>query len=115
MLIKLAMLLDCAGDMTRILDEALLRQGVDMLDATEKDLNKVFAGAGKNPLAELAFKIVSKLEEAPNKRLAKKQLLAALYEDGDVDQQDKALDFLLKTEQISRGLTTNGLEVFTLT
>ncbi len=109
MLIKLAMLLDCAEHVTMLLNEKLLRQGVEMLDATEKDLNKVFAGAGKNPLAELAFRLVSKLEEAPNKRLSKKQVLAALFDDGDVEQIDKALDFLIKTEQVIQGQQGNAI------
>lgn len=103
MLIKLAMLLDLSEDMTGILTSEILSRGVDMLDATEKDLNRVFAGAGKNPLAELAFKVISKLEEAPNHRLSKKQLLAALFEDGDLDQIDKAIAFLTTTDQIVRG------------
>lgn len=104
MLIKLAMLLDLAEDMSGIITEPLLQRGVEMLDATEKDLNRVFAGAGKNPLAELAFKVISKLEEAPNKQLSKKQLVAALFEDGDVEQIDKAIQFLLTTDQITKGI-----------
>lgn len=114
MLIKLAMLLDCSETMTKILTADLLQRGVGMLDATEKDLGKVFAGAGKNPGAELAFKVVSKLEEAPNKRLSRKQLLAALFEDGDNEQQNLALSFLLETDKVSRGLTSSGIEVYTL-
>ncbi len=107
MLIKLAMLLDCSEDMTMILNADILRRGVAMLDATEKDLNKVFAGAGKNPLAELAFKVISKMEEAPDKQLLQKQLLAALFEDGDADQINKALDFLCQTEQLIKGVKGN--------
>lgn len=113
MLIKLAMLLDCSENMTMKLDADLLRRGVEMLNATEKDLGKVFAGAGKNPLAELAFKVISRLEEAPNKRLMKKQLLAVLFEDGDVEQQEKALDYLIKTDQIVQG-TLNAFPCYTL-
>lgn len=84
-----------------------------MLDATEKDLGKVFAGAGKNPLAELAFKIISRLEEAPNHRLMQKQLLAVMFEDGDIDEQNKALDFLVRTDQIVQG-TLNSFPCYTL-
>jgi hypothetical protein len=104
MLIKLCMLLDLADEMTGTLSGELLERGVAMLDATEKDLNRVLAGAGKNPLAELAFKILSKLEEAPDKRLSKKQLLAALFEDGDLDQIDKAIAFLVTTEKVTKGV-----------
>lgn len=104
-LIKVAMLLDVANGMTGLLTEEILRQALAMLDATETHLNKVLAGAGKNPLAELAYKIYSRLEEAPNKLLAKKQIIAALFEDGDLEQIDKALDYLIRTEVVRRGFT----------
>jgi len=104
MLIKLAMLLDIAEGMTHVLTDELLDRGVRMLDATEKDLNRVFAGAGKNPLAELAFKVLSKLEEAPDNRLSKKQLIASLFEDGDLEQIDKAISFLVTTDQVIKGV-----------
>jgi hypothetical protein len=105
MAIKVAMLLDLSYDMKGVLTKELLQDAITRLDATEKDLNKVFAGAGKNPLAELAHKIISRLEEAPQNRLSKKQLLAGLFDDGDMEQIDKALDFLIRTDVVQRGLT----------
>lgn len=113
MLIKLAMLLDCSEGMSMELSGELLQRGVHMLDATEKDLNKVFAGAGKNPGAELAFKIVSRLEEAPNKRLNKKQIVAAVFEDGPMDEIEKALTYLTTIDQVSQGIQGQAV-VYTL-
>lgn len=102
MLLKIAMLLDLGNELTGIITEDTLREGLQMLDDTEKDLNRVFAGAGKNPLAELAFKILSRIEEAPDKTITRKQLLASLYDDGDLDQIDKAVHYLVTTDQLAR-------------
>jgi hypothetical protein len=112
MLLKLCMLLDLAGPLSYHINESLLRRGLKMLDETEKDLNRVFAGAGKNPLAELAFKILLKIEDSQDKRITRKQLLATMYEEGDMDQIDKAIHFLVSTDQIVRGtLGPNQIEV----
>jgi hypothetical protein len=115
MAIKVAMLLDLSYNMQGLLTPELLIESISRLDATEKDLNKVFAGAGKNPLAELAHKLISRLEEAPNNRLSKKQLLASLFDDGDMEQIDKAIDFLVRTEVISKGVTASQPPVEILT
>jgi hypothetical protein len=112
--IKVAMLLDIAREMTGKLTAELLQTAVSLLDATETHLNKVLSGAGKNPLAELAYKVFSRLEEAPDKLLSKKQLIAALFEDGDMEQIDKAIDYLVRTDVIARKMTTSLVEMYQL-
>lgn len=102
MLLKVAMLLDLAGSCTSVLTKPLLEQGIAMLDETETHLNKVLAGAGRNPLAALAYKIVSRLEEAPDKLLTKKQLIATLFEDGSQLEIDQALEYLTRTDVVRR-------------
>lgn len=103
-LIKVAMLLDLAGDMTGILTETYFRKSLQMLDDVELHLNKVLAGAGRNPLAEIAYKIIARIEEAPDQVLSKKQIIAALWEDGDIEQTEKALDYLIRTDKLKREL-----------
>ena len=106
MAIKVAMLLDLADEMSGIISLDHIKSAVHRLDTIEVDLGKVFAGSGKNPLAELASKILSRLEEAPNGLLAKKQIIGSLFDDGDVEAINKALDYLIQVERIERRIVT---------
>jgi hypothetical protein len=117
MAIKVAMLLDLAQGMSGKIDQPTIHDAVLRLDKVEGDIGKVFAGAGKNPLAELASKIISRLEEAPNNRLTKKQIIASMFEDGDMEQIAKAIDYLNQTDIITRGVTgsPNPTEILSLT
>lgn len=105
-LLKVAMLLDMAQDMTGILTAELFQKALELLDRVEVNLHRVLAGAGRNPLADLAYKLLTKLEEAPDNKLSKKQLIGALFDDGDLEQIDKALDFLIRTDSVKRVVTT---------
>jgi hypothetical protein len=102
-LIKVSMLLDLSREMSGLLTERLFRDTLAMLDEVEVHLNRVLAGAGKNPLAELAYRIYSRLEEAPDKTLPKKKLITALFEDGSMEDIDKALEYLIRTDVVVRG------------
>lgn len=104
-LIKVAMLLDLAQDMTGVLTEDLFIRALRLLDDVEINLHRVLAGAGRNPLADLAYKLTVKLEEAPDNKLPKKQVIAALFDDGNLEEIDKAIDFLVRTDTIVKLLT----------
>jgi hypothetical protein len=108
MLIKLAMLLDCADGMTRQLDENLLARGVEMLDSTEKDLHRVFAGSGTNPQAELASKMLARIEATAGGKMSAKALLHVSFSEGSEDEQAKALDYLIRTGQVRKANTQEG-------
>lgn len=104
-LIKVAMLLDLAQNMTGVLTAKLFEEALLLLDRVEVNLHRVLAGAGRNPLADLAYKLTVKLEEAPDNKLAKKQVISALFDDGDLEEIDKAIDFLKRTDVICSSLS----------
>lgn len=107
-LLKLAMLIDVAEDMKKVITLDHLHRGLELLDSVDPELNRIFAGAGRNVLAELASKIESRLLNAPNRTLPKKQILAALFSEGDADEITKAIDFLVMTGRVQRLITTTG-------
>ena len=108
MLIKVAMLIDVAENMTKMITVDHLTRALEMLDSVDPELNRVFAGAGRNILAELASKIITRCAEAPNHRLPKKQIIASMFNDGDVDEITKAIDYLVATGKAKRDFLTMG-------
>ena len=113
MLIKVAMLLVVSEfTFVRIIELRHVQRALAMLDEVEPDLSKIFAGAGKNLGAELAHKIVRYLEELPQKKAVRKQILAALYTEGNAREIDEALDFLTTTNKVTKKiLTAQGTSV----
>jgi len=108
MLIKMAMCLDLAGDPTYRLTIPNLERGLSMLNAIEDGLDRIFSGAGKNPLADLAMRALSRLEEAPDQTMQERQILSALFSEGKKEDVLLALEHLITSEVIVRvTLTTD--------
>ena len=102
-LIKVAMLLvisEMRQPENRVIQLRHLQQGIAMLDAIEPDLTRIFAGAGRNPGAELAHKIAMQLEDIGERGLTRKQILAQFYHEGETRQIDEALTFLTTTGRV---------------
>jgi hypothetical protein len=103
-LIKVAMLLVIAemrNPESRVIHLRHLERGLTMLDSIEPDLTRIFAGAGKNPGAELANKILMQLQETGGRGLTRKQILAQFYHEGPTREIDEALSFLTTTNKAS--------------
>jgi hypothetical protein len=112
-LIKVAMLLvvsEFSGDKTIHLRHA--QEALNMLDEVEPNLSRIFAGAGRNIGAELANKVMIFIRETGQKSATRKQILAALYTEGNAKEIDEALDFLTTTGKLNRKvLSAAGLSV----
>jgi len=106
-LIKVCMLLVVSEfEMENVIDLPHLLKGIEMLDQVEPDIGRIFAGAGRNIGADIAHKVLHCIEEAPAGQMAKKQVLALMYNDGNAKEIDEALDFLVTTGKLRRQILT---------
>ena len=102
-LIKVCMLLVIAEfSFNNVIDLPHLLKGIEMLDKVEPDLGRIFAGAGRNVGADIAHKVLREIEQAQNRQLSKKQVLALMYNEGNAREIDEALDFLVTTGRLNR-------------
>lgn len=121
-LIKIAMLLvvsEMVRPESRVIQLRHLQHGLRLLDEVEPDLTRIFAGAGRNPGAELAHKIAMRLEETGERGLARKQILALFYHEGTSKEIDEAMMFLTSTgkvnlQQTQQDPTKPGVPIYRL-
>lgn len=101
MAIKVAMLLAVADFKEDLLiDKDYLTRAIDMLDQVEPDLNRIFAGAGRNIESELAHKILNIIKDNKG-RIPKKKVMSALFNEGTYQELTAALNFLRETNQVA--------------
>lgn len=101
MAIKVAMLL-CVCDFKedRVITLEYLQRSISMLDSVEPDLNRIFAGAGRNIASELAHKILQRIKDSPQKALPQKKLLAEMFSEGTYQELTEAFNYLKETGQV---------------
>jgi hypothetical protein len=72
----------------------------------------VFAGSGTNPQAELASKMLARIEATSKQMMSAKALLHVSFSEGSEDEQAKALDYLIRTGQVRKGKAQDGDDLY---
>lgn len=91
---KIAMCLSAATRNDRIIDSIVLRAAFEFLGETEKTLDEVFSGVGRNELKAQADKVYQHIAKTEETGLTKGQLLGMCYGDVNTQELDEILNAL---------------------
>jgi len=99
--VKVAMLLTLANNenFNLQLERPALEEAITLIDETEKHFPRIFSGAGRNPIAALAAKMLAIVSDAREPLLVKK-LKYLVRDHGRNEEIQEALDNLKEDEQI---------------
>lgn len=97
--IKVAMMLSLADSLDLRLRKQDIEAALLLIDETELHFHKIFAAAGRNPIAMISMKIISQLEQN-HKPVLDKQIYRDMHPHGSTDEIKEAINHLLSTNQI---------------
>lgn len=98
-LMKLAMLIHFADNLSLTLTQNDFDQALDLLARTERDMHIALSGSGSNPAYSLATAIAKFLKDRGHTTYRK--LLLEFFDEGDEETIKAALQFLLETKQVA--------------
>lgn len=111
--IKIAMLLCLSDSNDLVLTKDALQMSVALLDEIEPNVDRIFAGTGKNEFAsttEHIFQAVERASHNPPYCIQQKQIHKLFYKDAKSDDLDKILNHLVSVERIAgRTIEANGV------
>lgn len=114
-LIKIAMLLVLSETTELILDKPYLELGLALLEKAEINLSKVFAGTGRNELANVAAKIDAFMSTM-RQPMATKKLRAIFFKEASGTEFDQVMFHLQEAGKVQKASITKGttkIEVYT--
>ena len=92
---KLAMIMSaCRKDCNMDLTYGDLDRAIGLLEHTEKDMPKVFAGVGKSRDADVLSKVMTAIGTAPEGKISKTTLMQRFYNDADERVMSTIIDTL---------------------
>ena len=100
LVLKLCMCLSACFRSDRIIDSELLVLAQKCFADTEKNLEKVFSGLGRNELKQYQVKILDKIVAAGEKGISKRELTAQFYRDVNLNELLETLQSLEESGQI---------------
>jgi len=71
-----------------------LNRAIGLLEYTEKNMPKVFAGVGKSKDADVLSKVMTAIGTAPEGRITKTDLMQRFYQDADERVMNAIIDTL---------------------
>ena len=95
------MLIQLARSNELVLTFGVMQQALNLLNAAEENLTRVFSGTGENKQAQLAERIVNLLE-AYEDPVKVKQIYQELFNDGDRNAIEQTIHHLVSTDKIRR-------------
>jgi len=96
LVLKVAMMLALSESSNLILNAEHIDAALELLGATEKDLNKVFEGTGRNPEATIAAKILA-MVESQSHAINEKLVFSRMYNHGNDNEITAALHHLQRS------------------
>ena len=92
---KLSMIMSaCRKNCTMNLTYGDLNRAIGLLEYTEKNMPKVFAGVGKSKDADVLSKVMTAIGTAPEGRITKTDLMQRFYQDADERVMNAIIDTL---------------------
>lgn len=102
LVLKVAILLSLSESVVLTLQKRHVQESLDLLAETELDMGRVFAGTGRNAEANLAMRIMTMIDSAPDKKVKEKKVLSILFDNGTYDEITRAINHLINIEKIDK-------------
>lgn len=98
--IKVAMMLSLSDNIDLRLRKQDVIEAIQLIDETELHFHKIFAAAGRNPIAMISMKILTQLEQVA-KPIIDKQIYRDMHPHGSTDEIKEAIRHLIDTNQVA--------------
>jgi hypothetical protein len=108
-MMKVAMLLSLADSLDLVLDRKHLETALSIINDTEIDMPRIFEGAGRNPLAPSASRVMEQLIRN-NRPTPLKACRAMIWGDLNWQEQNSVFSYLVETQRAVKLVDPNGVE-----
>lgn len=98
--LKIAMCLSAGVSSRRIIDSSVIKLAFKFLEQSERGLDEVFSGVGRNELKAHADKVFSRICDAGEEGLTERELLAISYDDVNMPEFREILETLQRQGRI---------------
>lgn len=99
--LKIAMCLSAGVSSHRIISSQIIKLAFKFLEQSERSLDQVFSGVGRNELKAHADKVYSRICEAGENGLTERELLASSYDDVNMMEFKEILETLQRQGKIT--------------
>src|SRR5690606_33631063 len=115
LVLKTAICLSAGVDSSRLIDSTIMSTAFKFLDYTERNLDNIFSGVGRNELKAYADEVLRQLNKNPGQ--TKADLMRLSFDNLKSVEFDEIIEYLTKTNQITvqPGQTVQVLPVFRAT
>ena len=108
LVVKVAMTLSASESLDMILEPQHIQVALDLLEETEKDMGRVFAGTGRNAESSIAIKVLAMVDGVSTNRVNKKRVMSTLFDHGTYDEINRAIHHLKNTDKVEE-VTEGGV------
>ncbi len=112
--LKLGMCLSAGIDSRRVISSEVIKLAFKFLEQSERSLDAVFSGVGRNELKAHADRIYARIADAGSKGITQRELLATSYDDVNMIEFNEILEILQKQGRVHVSTGATSQDALTL-